>query len=468
MGYVLRMSGEIRDWLAGIGDGEPRTATAVVHALIALAREGPDLGPPTVVPLDEPVPVTDPREALDYAYQERLEQLHQVRRSEAERAMSGWRLDADQYASIQAEADAFRIRKETLKARYASAVAQEAIAKLLADIAADEDEQAMAHHREAAAEQVSTVTADIDRELGREPCPGGLFELRPTVPGDDVRLIFAVEPADAVLLISALEGHDAVSEQHVRAVEVSAEILRQVRAGQDPEASAVEFADGRQLAEEFVVSESANSTAGASTVVPAELTVAWLPFQLVSEGYPPCDYQVTNTGLIMTSAAATDMFVDPAGAWPVPDAGRLVGTPPDGDFRLAAQVTVDFGSTYDAGALLLHAGERLWAKLCLELSPQRKPVAVTVVTRGTSDDCNSLDVSGSTLWLRITRSGTAWAFHASTDGDWWRLLRYFSLGSDDPVKIGFLAQSPKGQGCTAAFERISFLAGAPSDLRDGS
>src|SRR5215469_13488863 len=462
MGYVLRMSGEIRDWLAGLRDSEPRMAAAIGYALITLADSGPDLGPPVVVPLDQPLPVTDPLEALDYAYQERLERLQKLRRSEA---------NANQYASIQAQVDAFRVRKETLKARYTSAVAQEAVARLLADIAANEDGQAMAQHSDTAAEQaeqISTITADIERELGREPWPDGLYELRPAVPGGEVRLIFAVEPADAVLLISALEGLDAVSEQHGRAVEVSAEILRQVRAGQDPEASAVEFADGRQLAAEFVGSESASRAAGASTVVPAELTAGWLPFQLASQGYPPCEYQVTDAGLILTSAAATDMFVDPAGAWPVPDAGRLVGTPPDGDFRLAARVRVDFASTYDAGALLLHAGEGLWTKLCLELSPQRKPMAVTVVTRGTSDDCNSFDVSGSALWLRITRSGAAWAFHASTDGDWWRLLRYFSLGSDNPVKIGFLAQSPKGQSCTAAFERISFLAGAPADLRDGS
>jgi uncharacterized protein len=462
MGYVLRMSGEIRDWLAGLGYGERRTAAAIVHALIAVAREGPSLGPPTVVPLDRPPPRTDPREALDYAYQERLERLQEARRSAA---------DAGQVAAIQAAADAFRIKKETLKARYTSALAQEAVARLLADVAAHEDGQPQAQdHRAIAgqAEQIRAATVDIERELGREPWPDGLYELRPAVPGEDVRLIFAVEPADAVLLISALDGHDAVSEQHGRAVEVSAEILRQVRAGQDPEASAVEFADERQVAEELVAGGRANIATGPSTVGPAELTVAWLPFQLACQGYPPCEHQVTEAGLIMTSGAATDMFVDPAGAWPVPDAGRLVGTPPDGDFRLAVRVTVDFGSTYDAGALLLHAGERLWAKLCLELSPQRKPMAVTVVTRGTSDDCNSIDVSGSTLWLRITRSGAAWAFHASTDGDWWRLLRYFSLGSDDPVKIGFLAQSPTGQGCTAAFERISFLAGAPSDLRDGS
>jgi regulation of enolase protein 1 (concanavalin A-like superfamily) len=78
-----------------------------------------------------------------------------------------------------------------------------------------------------------------------------------------------------------------------------------------------------------------------------------------------------------------------------------------------------------------------------------------------------LTVDGSTLWLRVARAGTAWAFHASTDGAWWRLLRYFSLDLD-LVRVGFLAQSPTGAGCAATFDHISFRPGAPGNLRDGS
>jgi regulation of enolase protein 1 (concanavalin A-like superfamily) len=122
--------------------------------------------------------------------------------------------------------------------------------------------------------------------------------------------------------------------------------------------------------------------------------------------------------------------------------------------------------------LLVHAAERRWAKLCFEYSPQRRPTAVTVVTRGTSDDCNSFEVDGGSLWLRITRTGPAWAFHASTDGAWWRLLRYFALSGDgdvaEPVRVGFLAQSPTGEGCAATFDHIAFRPGAPANLRDGS
>jgi regulation of enolase protein 1 (concanavalin A-like superfamily) len=197
-----------------------------------------------------------------------------------------------------------------------------------------------------------------------------------------------------------------------------------------------------------------------------------LPFPLEPAGSPPAGCRILHGALILRATAGTDMFVDPAGVDPgqVPDAGRFVGLPPAGDFTLAAQVRVEFGSMYDAGVLLLHARERHWAKLCFEYSPQLRPTAVTVVTKGISDDSNSFEVDGDTLWLRITRSGAAWAFHASTDGSWWRLLRYFALGGDpaELVRVGFLAQSPTGAGCTAAFDHISFRPGAPEHLRDGS
>jgi regulation of enolase protein 1 (concanavalin A-like superfamily) len=149
-----------------------------------------------------------------------------------------------------------------------------------------------------------------------------------------------------------------------------------------------------------------------------------------------------------------------------------VGVPPEGDFGLAARVRVEFASAFDAGVLLVYAADDRWAKLCFECSPRKTATAVTVVTRGTSDDANAFEVSGDTLWLRITRSGGAWAFHASTDGQEWRLLRYFTLRESGtnpgPTSVGFLAQSPTGQGCTAVFDEVTFTSSAPGDMRDGS
>jgi len=205
----------------------------------------------------------------------------------------------------------------------------------------------------------------------------------------------------------------------------------------------------------------------------AALNLPGLPFALTPEGAPPPGCRVLSGALTLTAAGGTDMFIDPgAGSAPyageVPDAGRLMGLPPAGDFTLAAQVSVAFASMYDAGVLLLHAAERRWAKLCFEYSPQLIPTAVTVVTRDTSDDSNSFEVDGNTLWLRVTRSGAAWAFHASTDGSWWRMIRYFGLDGPEPVRVGFLAQSPTGDGCAATFDHIKFSPGAPANLRDGT
>jgi regulation of enolase protein 1 (concanavalin A-like superfamily) len=203
-----------------------------------------------------------------------------------------------------------------------------------------------------------------------------------------------------------------------------------------------------------------------------------LPFSLDQDGSPPCQHVVEGGALTLKAAAGTDMFIDPSGAEAAPGTGRLVGEPPVGDFTLTARTAVTFANTFDAGVLLVYADDLHWAKLCFELSPQRIPMAVTVVTKHTSDDCNSFEVSGHELWLRITRIGQAWAFHASTDGQWWRLLRYFTLSDSagDPLgggqpgqaRVGFLAQSPTGPGCTVTFDHIALRAGAPADLRDGS
>ena len=200
-----------------------------------------------------------------------------------------------------------------------------------------------------------------------------------------------------------------------------------------------------------------------------DLVVPGVPFPLEPSGDPACQATVSGGSLILTSGAKSDLFIDPEGGEGArPDAGRLTGLPGDLDFTLSARVTVRFGSVFDAGVLLLYLSERRWAKLCYEFSPQRRPTAVTVVTHGISDDSNSFETAGGPLWLRITRSGRAWAFHASEDGAWWRLLRYFTLGEASGARVGFLAQSPTGPGCTAVFEEIACKPGAPADLRDGS
>ena len=107
---------------------------------------------------------------------------------------------------------------------------------------------------------------------------------------------------------------------------------------------------------------------------------------------------------------------------------------------------------------MLHDGERTWAKLCLELSPQGRPMIVSVVTRGVSDDCNSQTLERSEAWLRVARLNGAFAFHASLDGERWELVRSFALPASD-LDVGFAAQSPTGGGCSASFCDLAYANG---------
>jgi regulation of enolase protein 1 (concanavalin A-like superfamily) len=174
-----------------------------------------------------------------------------------------------------------------------------------------------------------------------------------------------------------------------------------------------------------------------------------------------------GASLLVAAGPRTDWFVDPQrSSEPKLNAPALLGRS-SGDLLLSARVTVDFAGTYDAGVLVVHESDDVWAKLCFEYSPQREPMVVSVVTRGVSDDCNSFVVDGATVWLRIARVGSAYAFHASTDGSKWSFIRHFALEPGGEPSIGFAAQSPTGDGCAVTFEQITYRAARLGDLRSG-
>lgn len=171
--------------------------------------------------------------------------------------------------------------------------------------------------------------------------------------------------------------------------------------------------------------------------------------------------------LIMAAGPQTDWFYDPAGRKYCSDAPLALFAPPDEKCLLSAKVTVGFTSTFDAGALFIYADEKRWAKLCLEYAPTRKAMLVSVVTRGTSDDCNSVYIVGTSIYLRLYREGDRLAFHYSEDGGYWHMVRHFTMGDLPNVGIGFSVQAPTGEGCRAEFSEITYRAGELSDIRNG-
>lgn len=200
-----------------------------------------------------------------------------------------------------------------------------------------------------------------------------------------------------------------------------------------------------------------------------------------------------ETGSVTVSAQPrTDIFIDPSGGSvtagdstagdstagentapspePILNAATLLGDlPPEGDFQFSARVTVAFGATFDAGVLLVWRDERCWGKLCFEFSPEGEPMIVSVICRGVADDANAFVVADRSVWLRVSRIGRVYAYHASLDGRTWQLIRVFGFdGETSRDRIGFAGQSPTGEGCSATFDEIHFRPARLADLRDGS
>jgi regulation of enolase protein 1 (concanavalin A-like superfamily) len=208
------------------------------------------------------------------------------------------------------------------------------------------------------------------------------------------------------------------------------------------------------------------------------MALAWnvpgLPFALSPSSEKAWAVEEETGAVTAAATPRSDIFIAPdtdprIEAAATLNAETLLGVPPEGDFQFSARVTVDFASAFDAGVLLLWIDDRHWGKLCFEYSPDREPMVVSVVTRGVSDDANGFTVEGRTVWLRVSRIGRAFAYHASLDGTAWRMIRFFAVDDGtSPVRIGFEAQSPTGDGCAVTFDHIRFTGERLAELRDGS
>ena len=331
MAYRLRMSDEIRDWLATLPGSDPPAALLVGQALTALIGEGDRLGPPLVVSLARSTRPADLPEALDRSYQDRLGRLQILRRlvadavtlardiqiqvtdlellqtrlgdqrrqaldaggsSAAARAADELLAAEDQLAELRrllpgvteaerrlteqsqamnARVNAFRTRKEVLKASYTAALAERTVRDANAALG-----QADAGPREVPdvpgtgdSDRLGEIISEVERELGDEAAAEDLLELRPGAPDgrDDTRIIFAVEPAGTALLIAVLEGRDAVRERGREAITASAELLQRARSGQAPEAAAQEFDDVPSFLGEFFPGRADEVEAGAAALI---------------------------------------------------------------------------------------------------------------------------------------------------------------------------------------------------------
>jgi uncharacterized protein len=157
----------------------------------------------------------------------------------------------------------------------------------------------------------------------------------------------------------------------------------------------------------------------------------------------------------ITAGKQTDWFVSPMGDSHRDNSPRLLFKPAS-DFVLSAKLNVDFRTQWDAGALVLYESNSLWAKLCFESTIEARPAIVSVVTKDVSDDSTSIEMAGTSVYLKIAKAGPAIFFYASQDGQSWKIIRTFSLGKTQNLRVGFSSQSPVGDGATTVFSDIRY------------
>jgi uncharacterized protein len=187
------------------------------------------------------------------------------------------------------------------------------------------------------------------------------------------------------------------------------------------------------------------------------LSLAGLPGPFVWQNQP-ADYRAEDSfTLSIPAGKGTDWFVSPMDGTRRDNSPRLLFTPA-ADFVLSAKVTVGFHAQWDGGGLVLYVNDGLWAKLAVEKSANQQPTIVSVVTRGRSDDNNSIPLTGPSVYFKIAKAGDAIFFYASEDGVKWFIVRTFSLGDAKDLRAGFTSQSPLGQGCTTRFDEIRYAA----------
>jgi hypothetical protein len=188
--------------------------------------------------------------------------------------------------------------------------------------------------------------------------------------------------------------------------------------------------------------------------------------QLDWEHDPAGSEFLSGGGLRVFVPGCVDYFQDPAGKIIKDDAPFLYRTI-TGNFTARAHVRPAFTTTYDAGAIMVRQDALHWAKLCFESTDFGTTAAVSVVTNGSSDDANGVNIQTPDLWLQMIRQGNVFALHYALDGQDWKMVRLFRLELAESVRLGLVAQCPVGPGTQVNFLCFSIDTRPVANIRAG-
>jgi uncharacterized protein len=170
----------------------------------------------------------------------------------------------------------------------------------------------------------------------------------------------------------------------------------------------------------------------------------------------PLQFAAGKNNIRITAGKETDLYCFVDGNYYTNTAPKLLFTP-DSNFVLTAKIIPDFKSVYDGGAILVYSDDSNWAKLLFEMNDDKTlALGSSLVKNRRGDDNYHTIIDKNEVFVRLARSGKIFNFYYSKDGSKWNLLRTFPYEKFDNLKIGFYAQSPKGESCTVQFNDITY------------
>lgn len=193
---------------------------------------------------------------------------------------------------------------------------------------------------------------------------------------------------------------------------------------------------------------------GWAQLVMGQVHLVAIPFPL-SWANEPLRFNTNGGNLSITAGPKTDMFRDPNVTYNTDNAPKLMFQP-DEDFVFSAAIRHAFRSKWDGGALVFMADSVNWVKFCYEKDYTGAKRVVSVVTKGISDDCNSVSYKRKKVYFKVAKAGPVLTLYVSKNGRQWLLVRHLQFPVASGPRVGFLAQSPTGTENTVVFSNIHY------------
>jgi uncharacterized protein len=179
-----------------------------------------------------------------------------------------------------------------------------------------------------------------------------------------------------------------------------------------------------------------------------------IPHELFWENSPK-SFSADGNQIVIVAGKETDMFRDPNVTYNTDNAPKLLFEADD-NFVLTASIEHAFASKWDGGAIVIKQDSLNWIKFCFEKDYTGAKRVVSVVTKGISDDCNSVEVTDKKVYYKIAKAENVITLYCSANGVKWFLIRHLQFDTSRGFKVGFLAQSPTGDRCEVKFSDIVY------------